>query len=74
MQVDQDESGIGALAEQVIAEAPEGQSEESALAVKRALDQLQAKAKKAKTSSNAVVSPSVPPTVLASGAEQQQRG
>ena len=65
---------ISALAEQVLAETPDGQSEEQTLAVKRALEQLQAKAKKAKTSIGGAPGPTG--LVAASdGADgRQQRG
>ena len=77
MQVDevaQEEPDISALAEQVLAETSEGQSEEQTLAVKRALDQLQAKAKKAKTSINVASVSADPASAVAGAAGRQQRG
>ena len=58
-----------ALAEELLAEAPADQTEEQSVAVKRALEQLQAKTKKAGTE-GAVVSTSA----VASTAELQHGG
>ena len=65
---------ISALAEQVLAETPDAQSEEQTLAVKRGLEQLQAKAKKAKTSSGVASGPASPVSAGDGAAGRQQRG